>query len=129
MAGRLQLAFNTIPAFLPHVRAGRLKAFVITAPQRSPLLPQVPSCTEAGMPALDASAWHAVVAPAGTPAEIVNKLHATLAATLALPDVRNQLAAQGAEPVGSSPAEFAKFMHAESEKWARVVRTAGVKAE
>jgi tripartite-type tricarboxylate transporter receptor subunit TctC len=129
MAGRLQLAFNTIPAFLPHVRAGRLKALVITAPQRSPLLPQVPACTEVGMPGLDASAWHAVVAPAGTPAEIVNTLYTTLAATLALPEVRNQLAAQGAEPVGSSPAEFAKFMRAESDKWARVIKTAGVKAE
>lgn len=129
MAGRLQLAFNTIPAFLPHVRAGRLKALVITAPQRSPLLPQVPACTEVGMPGLDASAWHAVVAPAGTPTEIIGKLHSTLATTLALPEVRNQLAAQGAEPVGSSPAEFAKFMRAESDKWAHVIKAAGVKAE
>ena len=74
MAGRLQLAFNTIPAFLPHVKAGRLKAYVITAPKRSPLLPDVPACTDAGLPGLDASAWHAVVAPAGTPKEAIRKL-------------------------------------------------------
>jgi tripartite-type tricarboxylate transporter receptor subunit TctC len=129
MAGRLQLAFNTIPAFLPHVKAGRLKAFVITAPKRSPLLPDVPACTEAGLPGLDANAWHAVVAPAGTPREIVRKLQQTLAATLALPEVRSQLAAVGAEPVASSPEEFAKFMRAESQKWARVIKAGGVKVE
>ena len=129
MAGRLQLAFNTIPAFLPHVKAGRLKAFVISAPKRSPLLPQVPACTEVGLPGLDASAWHAVVAPAGTSKEIVRKLHQTLAATLALPEVRSQLAAVGAEPVASSPEEFAKFMRAESQKWSRVIKAGSVKVE
>ena len=129
MAGRLQLAFNTIPAFLPHVKAGRLKAFVISAPKRSPLLPDVPACTEVGLPGLDASAWHAVVAPAGTSKEIVRKLHQTLAATLASPEVRSQLAAVGAEPVASSPEEFAKFMRAESQKWARVIKAGGVKVE
>ncbi len=129
MAGRLQLAFNTIPAFLPHVKAGRLKAYVITANQRSPLLPQVPACTEVGMPGLAASAWHAVVAPAGTPPEAIRKLHETLAKTLALPEVREQLAAQGAEPVGSSPQAFGKFLRAESNKWAGVIKHAGVKAE
>ena len=129
MAGRLQLAFNTIPAFLPHVRAGRLKALVITASKRSPLLPQVPACTEAGMPGLDASAWHAVVAPAGTPKEVIRKLHQTLAATLAAPALRDQLIAQGAEPVASSPEEFARFMRAESDKWARVIKSAGVTAD
>ena len=129
MAGRLQLAFNTIPAFLPHVKAGRLKAFVITAPKRSPLLPDVPACTEIGLPGLDANAWHAVVAPAGTPREIVRKLQQTLAATLALPEVRSQLAAVGAEPVASAPEEFAKFMRAESDKWARVIKAGGVKVE
>jgi tripartite-type tricarboxylate transporter receptor subunit TctC len=129
MAGRLQLAFNTIPAFLPHVKAGRLKAFVITAPKRSPLLPDVPACTEIGLPGLDANAWHAVVAPAGTSKEIVRKLYQTLAVTLALPEVRSQLAAVGAEPVASSPEEFAKFMRAESDKWARVIKAGGVKVE
>ena len=129
MSGRLQLAFNTIPAFLPHVKAGRLKAYVITAPKRSPLLPDVPACTEAGLPGLDASAWHAVVAPAGTPKEAIRKLYRTLADTLALPEVRKQLESVGAEPVGSTPEAFAKFMRAESDKWARVIKAGGVKVE
>ena len=129
MAGRLQLAFNTIPAFLPHVKAERLKAFVITAPKRSPLLPDVPACTEVGLPGLDASAWHAVVAPSRTPKEIIRKLQQTLARTLADPEVRSQLAAVGAEPVASTPEEFAKFMRAESQKWARVIKAGGVKVE
>lgn len=129
MAGRVQLAFNTIPAFLPHVKAGRLKAFVITAPKRSPLLSQVPACTEVGLAGLDSNAWHAVVAPAKTPKPIVLKLQRTLARTLADPDVRNQLAAVGAEPVASTPEEFAKFMRAESDKWARVIKAGGVRVE
>ena len=129
MAGRLQLAFNTIPAFLPHLKAGRLKAFVITARNRSPLLPDVPACTEVGMPGLDASAWHGVVAPAGTPKDIVRKLQQTFAKTLAQPEVRARLADNGAEPVGSTPEEFAKFLRAESDKWARVIKAGGVKAE
>jgi tripartite-type tricarboxylate transporter receptor subunit TctC len=129
MSGRLQLAFNTIPAFLPHVKAGRLKAFVITAQKRSPLLPQVPACTEAGLAGLEASAWHAVVAPARTPKEVVNRLQQTLAKTLADPEVKSQLVAVGAEPVASTPAEFAKFMRAEFEKWAKVVKAGGVSVE
>ena len=129
VAGRVQLAFNTIPAFLPHVKAGRLKAFVITAPKRSPLLPDVPACTEAGLQGLDANAWHAVVAPARTPKEIIRKRQQTLARTLAEPVVRSQLAAVGAEPVASTPEEFAKFMRAESDKWARVIKVGGVKVE
>lgn len=129
VAGRLHLAFNTIPAFLPHVKAGRLRAYVITAPRRSPLLPEVPACTEVGLAGLDASAWHGVVAPAGTPREIVNRLQQTLAQTLIDGEVRSQLAAVGAEPVGSTPEEFAKFMRAESAKWARVIKAGGVKVE
>ncbi|HXF65905.1 MAG TPA: tripartite tricarboxylate transporter substrate binding protein [Burkholderiales bacterium] len=128
-AGRLHLAFNTIPAFLPHVKAGRLRAYVITAPRRSSLLPEVPACTEVGLAGLDASAWHGVVAPAGTPREIVARLQRTLAQTLADPEVKNQLAAVGAEPVGSTPEEFAKFMRAESARWARVIKAGGVKVE
>jgi tripartite-type tricarboxylate transporter receptor subunit TctC len=129
MAGRLQLAFNTIPAFLPHVKAGRLKALVITAGKRSPLLPQVPACTEVGLPGIESSAWHAVVAPARTPKEIIRKLHQTLAATLAAPALREQLAAQGAEPVASSPEAFAKFLRVEYEKWGKVVKASGARAD
>jgi tripartite-type tricarboxylate transporter receptor subunit TctC len=129
VAGRIQVAFNTIPAFLPHVKAGRLKALVITAPKRSTLLPQVPSAPEAGVPQLLGSSWHGVVAPAGTPPAAIAKLHQTLVAALAVPELRDLLISQGAEPVGSSPDEFGRFLRAELAKWAPIVQASGAKVD
>jgi tripartite-type tricarboxylate transporter receptor subunit TctC len=129
VAGRIQVAFNTIPAFLPHVKAGRLKALVITTPKRSSLLPQVPSAPEAGVPQLIGSSWHGVVAPAGTPPAAIAKLHQTLVAAIAVPEVRDLLISQGAEPVGSSPDEFGRFLRAELEKWAPIVKASGAKVD
>ena len=129
MSGKVQIAFNTIPAFLPHVKAGRLKALAITAPARSPLLPEVPATPEVGLAALQGGSWHAVVAPAGTPREILAKLNQTLVATLAAPEVRAQLANQGAQPVGGSPEELRKFMQVEAEKWGRVIQSSGARAD
>jgi tripartite-type tricarboxylate transporter receptor subunit TctC len=129
MAGKVQLAFNTIPAFLPHVKAGRLKAFVITAEARSPLLPDVPTTPEVGLPAVQGASWHAVLAPAGTPREIVARLNQTLVAAVAAPELRAQLLNQGALPVGSTPEELGKFMQAEADKWGRVIRSSGARAD
>jgi tripartite-type tricarboxylate transporter receptor subunit TctC len=129
MSGKVQIAFNTIPAFLPHVKAGRLKALMITASSRSPLLPEVPTAPEAGLPGVIGTGWHAVVAPAGTPRDIVAKLNQTLAATVAAPDMRNALVAQGAQPVGGSPEELRAFMQDEAKKWARVIEVSGARAD
>ncbi|HYS74794.1 MAG TPA: tripartite tricarboxylate transporter substrate binding protein [Burkholderiales bacterium] len=129
MSGKVQIAFNTIPAFLPHVKAGRLKAIAITAASRSPLLPDVPAMTEVGLPGVLGGSWHAVVAPAGTPREVLAKLNRTLVATVANPELRTQLANQGAQAVGSSPDELRKFMQAEGEKWGRVIRSSGTRAD
>ena len=129
MSGKVQIAFNTIPAFLPHVKAGRLKAIAITAASRSPLLPDVPAMTEVGLPGVLGGSWHAVVAPAGTPREVLAKLNRTLVATVANPELRTQLANQGAQAVGSSPDELRKFMQAEGEKWGRVIRSSGARAD
>ena len=129
VAGRLQVAFNTIPAFLPHVKAGRLKAIVITSPKRSPLLPQVPTAPEAGLPQLIGSSWHAVVAPAGTPAPVIAKLHQTLASALGVAELRELLVSQGAEPVGSNPQDFGRFLRAELAKWRPIVEASGAKAD
>ncbi len=129
MSGKVQIAFNTIPAFLPHVKAGRLKALAITAQSRSPLLPGVLAMTEVGLPEVQGGSWHAVVAPAGTPRDILGKLNQTLVATIAVPELRNQLLSQGAQPVGSSPDELRKFMQAEAEKWGRVIRSSGARAD
>jgi len=129
MSGKVQIAFNTIPAFLPHVKAGRLKALAITAPVRSPLLPAVPATPEVGLAALQGGSWHAVVAPAGTPRAVIARLNETLVATVAIPELRTQLTNQGAQPVGSSPEELRKFMQAEAEKWARVIQSSGARAD
>jgi len=129
MSGKVQIAFNTIPAFLPHVKAGRLKALMITATSRSPLLPEVPTASEAGLPGVIGTGWHAVVAPAGTPRDVVAKLNQTLAATVAAQDMRNALIAQGAQPVGGSPEELRAFMQDEAKKWARVIEASGARAD
>ena len=129
MSGKVQMAFNTIPAFLPHVKAGRLKALVITAPERSPLLPDVPTTAEVGLPGVQGSSWHAVVAPAGTPRSIVDTLNLTLVETIARPEVRGALVAQGAQPVGSSPEDLKSLMRDEARKWAAVIRASGARVE
>jgi len=129
MAGKVQIAFNTIPAFLPHVKAGRLKALAITAEQRSPLLPQVPTMPEAGQPAVLGGSWHAVVAPAGVPKDVIAKLSRTLVASVEEHEVYKTLLAQGADPVGSTPEELAAFMRDEAAKWGRVIRASGARAE
>jgi len=129
MSGKVQIAFNTIPAFLPHVKAGRLKALAITAASRSPLLPEVPAMPEVGLAEVQGGSWHAVVAPAGTPREVLAKLNRTLVATVANPELRTQLANQGAQAVGSSPDELREFMQAEGEKWGRVIRSSGARAD
>jgi tripartite-type tricarboxylate transporter receptor subunit TctC len=129
MSGKVQIAFNTIPAFLPHVKSGRLKALVITSTSRSPLLPDVPTTPEAGLPGVLGASWHAVVAPAGTTRAIIERLNRTLVETIAAPEVRNALIAQGARPVGSSPEELKIFMREEAAKWARVIQSSGARAD
>src|SRR5438552_15470511 len=106
MSGKVQIAFNTVPAFLPHVKSGRLKALVITSTLRSPLLPDVPTTPEAGLPGVLGASWHAVVAPAGTPREIASRLNRTLVGTISAPELRNTLVAQGSRPVRRSPADL-----------------------
>ena len=129
MSGKVQIAFNTIPAFLPHVKAGRLKALVITASERSSLLPDVPTTPEIGLPGVLGASWHAVVAPAGTPRAVVGKLNLTLVETIARPEIRSALIAQGARPVGGSPEDLKVFMQDEAKKWARVIKSSGARAE
>jgi len=129
MAGKVQLAFNTIPAFLPHVKAGRLKALLITATARSPLLPDVPTTAEIGLPGVLGMGWHAVVAPAGTPQDVVDKLNITLVETVAKPGMRSALVAQGAQPVASSPEDLRIFLREEAKKWAEVIRSSGARAD
>src|SRR6516164_2526259 len=127
LAGDIPLAFETMLALQPHVRAGTLRALAITSQRRSAIMPDIPTTAESGFPSLVADNSYALFAPAGTPAPILTQLHDATIAALALPEVRDQLREQGAEVVGNSAAELAAYVAAEIPKWAALARQAGVK--
>jgi tripartite-type tricarboxylate transporter receptor subunit TctC len=128
--GRVQLAMSTTAGLAQHVRAGRMKGIVSSGRERSPQLPEVPTCIEAALPGFCVSSWHAIVAPTGTPRAIVDKLQQTLKATLGNADLREQLLArEDASAVASTPEELGKFLRAESARWAGIIKAVGVKGE
>jgi tripartite-type tricarboxylate transporter receptor subunit TctC len=129
LAGQIPLAFETMLALLPHVRAGNLRALAVTSARRSELMPDVPATGEAGFPALIADNAYALFAPAGTPAPTVAKLQQATVAALALPNFRDQLREQGTEVLGNTPAELAAYVAAEIPKWAALVRQAGLQPQ
>lgn len=128
VAGKMQMVFYPI-TFHSFVKEGKLRALVFTATERSPVLPEVPTSAEIGMPELLASSWHAVVAPAGIPAERTQKLYQTLATVMADKELREALVKVGADPVGSSPEQFNRFLRAELAKWLKVIQFSGAKVE
>jgi len=129
LAGHVQLSMpNTLTA-AQHLRNGRLRALGVTSAKRAAGLPDVPSISEAGLPGYEAIQWYALFAPAGTPREAVTRMQAESARALQAADMRERLAADGAEPGGSRPEEFAAFVKAEIDKWSRVVRTAKLTLE
>ena len=129
LAGEIPLAFETMLALQPHVRAGTLRALAVTSPRRSAIMPDIPTTAEAGFPALVADNSYALFAPAGTPAPILARLHDATIAALALPEVHDQLREQGAEVVGNSPAELSAYVTAEIPKWAALAHQAGVQPQ
>jgi len=129
IGGQIDMIFGTMPALLQHVRSGKLRALAVAQPQRSPAAPDVPTTREAGYPAVEVTGWTAIVAPAGTSPEIARRLRDEVVKVLAMPDVREFLAAQGAEPVGSTPEQFAAFIKSETAKWGAAVKAAGLKPE
>jgi tripartite-type tricarboxylate transporter receptor subunit TctC len=129
LSGQIHAAFAIIPAVLPQVKAGRLKALAVTSARRNALAPDVATVAEQGFPQFDATAWIGLLAPAGTPQDIVEKLAAEAVRILRLPEVNESLAKQGFDVIGSSPREFAAFIRAETEKWGAVVRATGAKPE
>jgi tripartite-type tricarboxylate transporter receptor subunit TctC len=129
LAGEIPLAFETMLALQPHVRAGKLRALALTSARRSATMPEIPTTAEAGFPTMVADNSYALFAPAGTPAPIVAKLHDAAVAALALPEVRNLLREQGAEVVGNSPPELAAYVAAEIPKWRALAQQANIKPE
>ena len=129
IAGQVQLAFNTAVTVLPHVQQGKLKPIAISTKERFPPMPDLQTVDEGGVKGYDGGSWQAVVMPAGTPRDIVSKVHQELAAMLKSPDTREKFLSQGALASGITPDEFAKFLKAEMEKWAKVAKAANVKLD
>jgi tripartite-type tricarboxylate transporter receptor subunit TctC len=129
IAGHTPISFTTPPPVVPQVKEGKLRALAVTRKTRSPALPDVPTMAEAGYPDIEGEAWFAVIVPAGTPREIITLLHREIVAIIALPDVKERLAAIGFEPIGNTPEECAAQFRTEIAKWGKVIREAGIKAE
>jgi tripartite-type tricarboxylate transporter receptor subunit TctC len=126
IAGRVSLAFPTIPSAMPLVQSKDLKALAVTTLDRTSAAPDIPTLAEAGVPGYDASSWYGVVAPAGTPKEIVDKLQAAIASVLTVDKIQKVLVAQGLETVGSTPEVFGKRISDELAKWAKIIKEAGI---
>jgi tripartite-type tricarboxylate transporter receptor subunit TctC len=129
LAGNVHLVFIGIPAAAPHIKAGKLRALALVAPQRSGALPDVPTVAEAGLRDFEVTTWYGVLAPAGTPRSIVVRLNAELVKIMHSSELKERLAATGTEPLTSTPEEFAAYIKREIAKWGDVIRKSGAKAD
>ncbi len=129
LGGHVSLMFDNLASGLPNIKAGRVRALAVTTLKRSPMIPELPTISESGLRGFDVSTWFGVFAPAGTPAEIVNRLNTEIARVLRTQDMKERLAFLGAEPVGNRPEEFAAFVKAEIPKYAKVIRASGARAD
>lgn len=129
VAGRLHVAFGTAVAFLPQVQAGKLNALAVTDAKPSPVAPQLPTVAASGLAGFEALQWFGLLAPAGTPKDILTRLHSEVAKALQLPEVQERLQGLGMQIVGGSPDQFGSFMRSESVKWGRIVRDSGAKVD
>ena len=129
IGGQVQLSFIAPVNVLPHVRAGKLKAIAIAGEARAPALPQVPTFAEAGLPGFELKNWYGIIAPAGTPKAIIDKLSTEIARILAMPDIKQKLIGQGMAPMISGPDQFAALIRAEMAKYGEVIKSANIKIE
>jgi tripartite-type tricarboxylate transporter receptor subunit TctC len=129
IAGQVQLMFDNLPPSLPQIKAGKLRALAVTSATRAPALPDVPTVAESGLPGFEASSWFGLLAPAGTPPAIIAKINTEVATWLASPEGKEKLASIGANAAGGSPEDFARHIHAETTKWAKVVKESGAKVD
>ncbi|MDO8534828.1 MAG: tripartite tricarboxylate transporter substrate binding protein, partial [Xanthobacteraceae bacterium] len=129
LAGQVQLASMGLPPSMAYVKAGRLRAIAVTGAKRSPLLPEVPTVAEAGLPGFDVSSWYGVFAPLALPRGLVTKLNGDIVGLLGAADVKERLASLGAEPAPMSPEDFGRHVREEIAKWAKVVKESGAKVD
>jgi tripartite-type tricarboxylate transporter receptor subunit TctC len=121
--------FATAASVIPHVKSGRLRALAVTTPARSATLPELPTIAESGVPGFDATTWHGIVVPAATPSAVITRINSEINAVIAMPETRDRLVAQGIEPRGGTPQQFAAYLRTEIPKWTKVVRASGAKPE
>ena len=130
VSGQVDVMFDNLPSAMPQIKGGKLKAFAVTSAQRSGAMPELPTVEEAGqLKGFEASSWFGLLAPAGTPADVVSRVQQETAKALNSPAMKEKLLAQGAIPSGNTPAEFAKLIEAEIKKWAPVVKASGAKVD
>jgi tripartite-type tricarboxylate transporter receptor subunit TctC len=129
IGGEVIVGFSDMLITLPHVKSGRLHALAVTGPERSPLIPALPTIAEAGLPGYSVTAWFGLLAPAATPPEIIGRINAEVVAGFKTPQMKERFAALGADAVGSSPGQLAAFLKTEMAKWAQVVKTAKIQAD
>jgi tripartite-type tricarboxylate transporter receptor subunit TctC len=129
IGGQTQLMFDNLASSLAQVKAGRIRALAVTTARRTPLAPELPTIAESGLPGFDINTWFGLFVPAGTPREAVDLLHDEFTHALADPEIHAKMLALGAEPVGSTPAQFARYIRSESEKYARIIKASGAKAD
>jgi tripartite-type tricarboxylate transporter receptor subunit TctC len=128
VAGQMHFMFNSIPAVLPMVKTGKLRALGVGGPKRSPAAPEVPAIAET-LPGFECVNWYAMLAPAGTPAAVIHKINAEMVKMIADPPFARKLIELGSEPQSSTPAGLADHMRRESDRWSRVIKSAGIKVE
>ena len=128
LGGQVPITFDSLTQGLPYVKAGRLRAVATLGPKRTQVLPDVPTVNET-LAGYEVVNWFGIVVPAGTPREIIARLHSEIVKILRMPDISERLTAQGSDPVGSSPDEFGAFMKSETAKWARVIKEANIRAD
>lgn len=129
IGGQVQVFLNNFLAAMPHIKSGKIRVLAVTSLERSRAMPELPAVAESGLPGYEVIGWYALLAPAGTPQPILAKVHADTAAALKVPAVHTRLTSEGAEPVGSPPQAFSKFLAAEIAKWAKVAKAAKITSE
>lgn len=129
LSGEVSFMFTTPPTALSHLKAGRLRALGVTTKTRIPALADVPTVAEAALPGFEATQWFGLLAPAGTSRPVIDRLHQETVRTIRAPDMKARFAVEGLEPVGSTPEQFSAYIHAELDKWGKVIKAAGIKPQ
>jgi tripartite-type tricarboxylate transporter receptor subunit TctC len=129
ISGRIELLFLSLPGALPQIKAGRVRAIAVTSTKRSSAAPDVPTLAESGLPGYEATSWNGLIVPAATPKPIIAKLNADIRRMLRSPDVIDAIVRQGADPLGSTPAEFDNYVKAEITKWKKLIIASGAQVD